>query len=301
MTLARGQHPRLDRAEPRQRPVPVALPLRRRSPLLQQPRQPRAGGQERQRERLSSTSPPASAAAKAPPAAAYRCYPRATSDQRIGLHRSHARRQQRLLRDRGTAACPRTPTRPLTSTTRATCSAASPCLTPPSPPPAGCAETETCRPAAPAQQIPGGAAGSATFSGPGNVVSAPPAATGSKPSRARAPSAKPLTRAQKLTRALRSCRSQHAHAKKKRRACERAARRRYGSASARGRKRKAQERGHRALGRSEAMSGAIDDCAVRRIGHAAPSSLLRSRARLMLALAGAPPALAAGAVVADQL
>ena len=37
-TLARGQHSRLDGAEPHQRAVSVALPLRRRTPVLQQSR-----------------------------------------------------------------------------------------------------------------------------------------------------------------------------------------------------------------------------------------------------------------------
>ena len=64
-----------------ERPVPVALPLRRRAPVLQQPRRARAGGDEPQRERLSSTSPRASAAAKAPPAAASSLLSVGTSDR----------------------------------------------------------------------------------------------------------------------------------------------------------------------------------------------------------------------------
>jgi hypothetical protein len=104
------------------------------------------------------------------------------------------------------------------------CTVASPCLTSPEASPPGCGETDTCRPAEPAQQIAGGASGSETFFGTGNVTSAPPAAK--HESKARKTS-KQLTRAQKLKRALKSCRKRNAHAKRKRRSCERKARRRY--------------------------------------------------------------------------
>ena len=107
------------------------------------------------------------------------------------------------------------------------CTALSPCLTSPAAREAPCAETEACRPAPPAQQIPGGPSRTATFSGASNVVSpAPPAKHGVEAEKA----AKPLTRAQRLTQAMRSCRKRYAHSSKKRQACEHKATERYGSA-----------------------------------------------------------------------
>ena len=64
-----------------------------------------------------------------------------------------------------------------------------------------------------------GSIGSATFSGPGNPLLTTPAAAGKPPVR-------PLTRAQKLTRALGACRVKHD--KHRRAACEREARKKYG-------------------------------------------------------------------------
>jgi hypothetical protein len=103
------------------------------------------------------------------------------------------------------------------------CTQASPCLSPPQPAPAGCASAGTCRPASPAQQAPIGPSGTATFSGPGNIVSPPNSghlgANTSKP--------KPLTRAQKLAKALKACK--RLKGKKNRHACERKARKAYGA------------------------------------------------------------------------
>jgi hypothetical protein len=97
------------------------------------------------------------------------------------------------------------------------CSAAVPCfpVAPVSPP--ACTTGDACK-AAPTPQ-PGlfGPAPSATFSGVGNVTPTAPAAA-VKP--------KSLTRAQKLSRALRSCRAKRP--RKRRRSCEASARRRYG-------------------------------------------------------------------------
>src|SRR4029077_4329031 len=89
------------------------------------------------------------------------------------------------------------------------CTGASPCLTPPEPAPPGCSETETCRPAEAPQQIPGGPSGSAVFAGPGNAAPPPPAKAKQAVKDLKA-GAKPLTRAQKLAAALKSCRKQHA-------------------------------------------------------------------------------------------
>jgi phosphodiesterase/alkaline phosphatase D-like protein len=107
------------------------------------------------------------------------------------------------------------------------CSETSPCLTPPTPTPPGCTEVATCRPAGPAQTIPGGPGGSQAFSGPANIV-ASAAPSPKHQSLATRAAKRRLTRAQKLTRALKGCRKHHARSKHKRKACERHARKRYG-------------------------------------------------------------------------
>jgi hypothetical protein len=78
---------------------------------------------------------------------------------------------------------------------------------------------EACQGTAAPQPQPSGAPASATFSGTGNLAPPPQAA-------ATKPRPKPLTRAQKLTRALRACRSKHKRAKRS--ACEKRARNTYG-------------------------------------------------------------------------
>jgi hypothetical protein len=97
------------------------------------------------------------------------------------------------------------------------CSPSSPCIAPPA---AGvsttCTEGETCRPGSHAEQGVFGVPASATLSGAGNDV---PGSTKQ--------AVRPLTRAQKLAKALKACRRKP---KKKRRACERQARRSYGPA-----------------------------------------------------------------------
>ena len=105
------------------------------------------------------------------------------------------------------------------------CTQESPCLTPPNPAPPGCSSTDACRPAEPSQQAPLGAGGTATVASPGNMIGAP-ATGGVKSSKKYKP--KPITRAQKLASAMRSCRRQHPHSKKKRARCEAQARRKYG-------------------------------------------------------------------------
>lgn len=94
------------------------------------------------------------------------------------------------------------------------CSESSPCPSPPLAVP-GC-EGDSCQnPSSP----PGEATpGSLTYNGPGNAV--PPAATP-----AFKPKAKPLTSAQKLTKALKACKAKHN--KKQRATCEKKARRTY--------------------------------------------------------------------------
>lgn len=95
------------------------------------------------------------------------------------------------------------------------CSAGSPCYSPPVAPPA-CTTGDACKAAPSPQPSSFGSPASATFSGTGNATPSPP----------RAVSPRSLTRAQKLARALRACR---AKPKRKRAACRRRARRRYGA------------------------------------------------------------------------
>jgi hypothetical protein len=111
------------------------------------------------------------------------------------------------------------------------CSASSPCPTPrvSSPP---CSE-ESCRGTASPQPELFGPPPSATFSGAGNVGPA------SKP----AAKPKVLTRAQKLSKALSSCRKKYKRSKKRRATCERAAHKQYGYAEKRSRKPNAIKRG----------------------------------------------------------
>jgi hypothetical protein len=93
------------------------------------------------------------------------------------------------------------------------CTALSPCVVPHAvSTPAPCTESETCRPGSVTEQPVFGAPGSAALSGAGNlepVVSKP----------------KPLSRAQMLAKALKTCRRKP---KKKRANCETQARNRYG-------------------------------------------------------------------------
>jgi hypothetical protein len=108
------------------------------------------------------------------------------------------------------------------------CTGTAPCLSPPALAPAPCAEIEECRPAQPPQQIPDAASGTAAFSGGGNVAQTPPQQTTQAKGTVLARKAhKPLTRAQKLRKALKSCRKHERLSKKKRAACKRAARARY--------------------------------------------------------------------------
>jgi hypothetical protein len=95
------------------------------------------------------------------------------------------------------------------------CTASSPCLTAPASVPPPCETEASCRPAPTPQPLIFGPSGSATFSGPGNLL-----APFSLP-----PAPKPLTSAQKLARALHACKK-HKN-RKQRAACIRKARHRY--------------------------------------------------------------------------
>lgn len=93
------------------------------------------------------------------------------------------------------------------------CTAEVPCVSASAPSPA-CTTADACRAASAPQPGIFGAPASATFSGPGNLAAVSPAA-------------KVETRAQKLTKALRTCRKDRS--RKKRKSCETAAKKRYGA------------------------------------------------------------------------
>ena len=96
------------------------------------------------------------------------------------------------------------------------CTSLVPCVTAPVAPPP-CTSGESCRSASATQLAIFGAPSSATFNGAGNLSSEPDGAV--------KPKAKPLTRAQKLAKALKVC---DKRPKKQRAGCERRARRKYG-------------------------------------------------------------------------
>lgn len=95
------------------------------------------------------------------------------------------------------------------------CAAAEPCPVVTASPPS-CTTADACRAAPTPQPAIYGAPSSATVSGAGNVVAGPPAVN---------PKPKPLTRMQKLAKALSVCRKKP---KGKRRACDAQARKKYG-------------------------------------------------------------------------
>jgi hypothetical protein len=100
------------------------------------------------------------------------------------------------------------------------CSSAVPCLPAAVPQPPACTTADACRAAPTPQPESFGAPSSATFSGAGNIV----------PESGGAVTRKSLTRAQKLASALRACRKKP---KRKRAACARRARSRFGSLKSR--------------------------------------------------------------------
>jgi hypothetical protein len=97
------------------------------------------------------------------------------------------------------------------------CTGASPCFLEAAAVPPACDTGDSCKPAPSPQPSIFGSPSSSTFSGAGNVVPAV--------SRAAKPKAKPLTRAQKLAKALATC---HRKAKLKRAKCQKVARKQFG-------------------------------------------------------------------------
>ena len=106
------------------------------------------------------------------------------------------------------------------------CSEAEPCLTYPTSSSPECESAASCRPAGSGSPPAETAPPSSTYKGPGNTptVHVLPYKAGSPPVKP-----KPLTKAQKLAKALQACRKHHRHSKKKRAACERQARKTYGA------------------------------------------------------------------------
>ncbi|HTZ65686.1 MAG TPA: NHL repeat-containing protein [Solirubrobacteraceae bacterium] len=105
------------------------------------------------------------------------------------------------------------------------CSQQSPCSSPPPGVSGSCETLETCRPASLTVHVFSGASGTATLAG--QAEQSP--GVSQVPSPKTTVKLKPLTRAQKLAKALKTCRVDHKHSKRKRRACERQARTKYAS------------------------------------------------------------------------
>jgi hypothetical protein len=111
------------------------------------------------------------------------------------------------------------------------CTPASPCQSLPSQPAAPCSGVEGCHGGGSSLPGPLSETGSASFSGPGNAV--PSSTTQPKQEvRAAKTPTKPLTRAQKLKRALQVCAKRYRRSPKKRSACQASARKRYRPVSA---------------------------------------------------------------------
>ncbi len=117
------------------------------------------------------------------------------------------------------------------------CTGESSCLTGPSGPRAPCGSVTECHAGSSSGQAPLEPSGSATYSGQGNI--APPA--GNHEIKGVGVTSKPLTRAQKLTKALAACKKDKQ--KSKRAACQKQARKRYGPAKPKAKKSTGKETG----------------------------------------------------------
>ncbi len=97
------------------------------------------------------------------------------------------------------------------------------CIQPPSPPSPACNGESSCRSGGAPGTPSFAPAASSTFSGPGNPSGQV------LPKKEEKPKTKPLTRAQKLSKALAQCRKRYKHSRHKRMVCERQAKRTYGA------------------------------------------------------------------------
>jgi DNA-binding beta-propeller fold protein YncE len=111
------------------------------------------------------------------------------------------------------------------------CEAGSPCPAPAAQPAPKCSESNTCQGAPPAAVESAAEGGSAIFSGAGNLVLPK---SGVLPEKVVTPASKPLTRAQKLAKALKTCKKDKR--KSKRLACEKQARGKYGPVKKKGKR-----------------------------------------------------------------
>ncbi len=134
------------------------------------------------------------------------------------------------------------------------CSESSPCLSSPAANPRPCESTSSCR-SAPAPEA-AGAAPATTSTGATSTAMSSPSSHGQVSSSKTTAKPKSLTRAQKLTRALEQCRKAHRHAKRKRRACEANARKRY-TAHAKGKKQDTEDKHHKSETTSSTRRGGV--------------------------------------------
>ncbi len=102
------------------------------------------------------------------------------------------------------------------------CGEGSPCIAPPPSPASPCGDETSCRNGSSTAQS-YGSAQSETLTTPSVV------GQGVLPFKKSAPASRPLTRAQKLSRALANCRKRYKHSKRRRAACERVAHKQFGT------------------------------------------------------------------------
>ena len=125
------------------------------------------------------------------------------------------------------------------------CTQASPCVSPPAQGLGPCDATETCRPAQPSQETQGGPYATSAYSSEGNLAADQQTVlVGKAEVKGAKVTKRQLTRKQKLFRALKGCHKRYAHSKRKRVACERSARKRYGRRQTAARYKKRRATGH---------------------------------------------------------
>jgi len=227
--LAGGLCPRLGAGRPRPRPVSVALPVKQRPAVLQQPRRTGSRWPKRKRRMSMSTSRKTSAPASSP-RPAWGSSPQAAQvkNQRCSMPGNAATKDlvlsvaQLSLQDTDSA---------LHAYDAHVCSLAPGCAPQSIGTPPPCVTTDSCRVAPTPQPGIFGAPASSTFNGTGNLTPEAPSPVKAK--------AKPLTRAQKLSGALGRCSRTFRKSHKKRVACERQARKKYGA------KKPSKKKGHR--------------------------------------------------------
>ncbi len=234
------QHPRLDLGELDERAVPVALPLKRRAPVLRQ-RDPLVPGIDdpTREEHINGNGQQVGVenVYEYEPAGVGGCARQLRRMRRAALRAAPPAKNRRSWKlPQPAAKSSSSPPRRLSpyDTDDAfdiydarECTTSSPCLPAPQTAPQPCNATGTCRPGSAPGLTPLQPPGTATLLGPGNPKPQPNshASQGIKGTHA---TSKPPTRAQKLAKALTKCRRRHTHSPKKRKACEASARKLYG-------------------------------------------------------------------------